>query len=156
MIAGHINYLKHASAEFPKPILAALQTLAALDFGTLEDGVLVTAHADMKFTLFHAMTDLAANKKPETHIENIDIHYLVSGEEALGYQPYSPELVVTERFVEADNIFYANHPAHQSMTRLTPGGFAIYFPWDVHMPLCAVNEPARVRKVVVKVPLRLL
>jgi YhcH/YjgK/YiaL family protein len=42
------------------------------------------------------------------------------------------------------------------MTTLRPGGFAVYFPWDVHMPLCAVNEKAKVRKVVVKVPVSLL
>ena len=156
MIAGHIDCLEQAGAEFPKAILAALQTLAKLDFNTLEDGVIATEHADMKFTLFQAMSDVAANKKPETHIKNIDIHYLVSGEEALGYQPFSPELKVTERFVDADNIFYENHPDCQSMTRLAPGGFAIYFPWDVHMPLCAVGAPAKVRKVVVKVPVNLL
>jgi len=156
MIAGHIDCLPQAGAEFPKAILSALQTLASLDFNTLEDGVIATDQAGMKFTLFQAMTDVAANKKPETHIENIDIHYLVSGEEALGYQPFSPDLVVTERFADADNIFYANHPDHQSMTRLRPGGFAVYFPWDVHMPLCAVNDPMRIRKVVVKVPVNQL
>jgi biofilm protein TabA len=39
---------------------------------------------------------------------------------------------------------------------LAPGGFVVHFPWDVHMPLCAVGDPAEVRKVVVKVPLTLL
>lgn len=156
MIAGHIDCLEQARSEFPPAILEALRTLASLDFNQLEDGVIPTEHAQMKFTLFQAMTDVAANKKPETHIENIDIHYLVSGEEALGYQPFSSDLVVTERFVDADNLFYQNHPAQQSMTRLVPGGFAIYFPWDVHMPLCAVGAPGRVRKVVVKVPVSLL
>lgn len=156
MIAGHIDCLEQAGAEFPKAILAALQTLAKLDFNALEDGVIATEHAGMKFTLFQAMTAVAAHKKPETHIENIDIHFLVSGEEALGYQPFSPDLEVTERFIEADNIFYANDLDRQSMTRLAPGGFAVYFPWDVHMPLCAVGAPGMVRKVVVKVPVKSL
>lgn len=156
MIAGHINCLEQAAAEYPKAILAALKTLASLDFNALEDGVVATEHAEMKFTVFHAMSDVAANKKPETHIKNIDIHYLISGEEALGYQPFSPDLQVTESFVDADNIFYANHLDAQSMTQLEPGGFAIYFPWDVHMPLCAVGDPGKVRKVVVKVPVSML
>ena len=156
MIAGHIDCLEQAAAELPKAILAALRALAAMNFKTLEDGVLATPLADMKFSLFHAETAPASARKPETHIENIDIHYLVGGEEALAYQPFSPELIVTERLVDADNVFYENHPEQQSMTVLAPGGFAVYFPWDVHMPLCAVGQPAKVRKVVVKVPVRLL
>ena len=156
MIAGHIDCLKQAGAEFPKAILAALQTLASMDFATLEDGVLATPHSDMKFSLFHAETAPVTDKKPETHISNIDIHYLVSGEEALGYQPFSPALKVTERPDDTDNIFYENHPDRQSMTVLAPGGFAVYFPWDVHTPLCATSKPAKIRKVVVKVPTSLL
>ena len=156
MIAGHIDCLEQAAAELPKAILAALKTLAAMDFETLEDGVLATPLADMKFSLFRAETAPASSRKPETHIENIDIHYLVSGEEALAYQAFSPALKVTENLVDADNVFYENRPEDQSMTRLAPRGFAVYFPWDVHMPLCAVGQPAKVRKVVVKVPVRLL
>jgi biofilm protein TabA len=156
MIAGHVDCLEQAAAELPPAILTALKTLAAMNFATREDGVLATPLAEMKFSLFHAETELAALKKPETHIKNIDIHYLVSGEEALGYQAFSPALKVTESLVDADNVFYENHPDRQSMTVLSPGGFAVYFPWDVHMPLCAPGKPSRVRKVVVKVPLSLL
>ena len=156
MIAGHIGCLEQAAAELPKAILAALKTLAAMDYETLEDGVLVTPLADMKFSLFHAETAPASARKPETHIENIDIHYLVSGAEMLAYQPFFPALKVTENLVEADNVFYENRPEDQSMTRLAPGGFAVYFPWDVHMPLCAAEQPAKIRKVVVKVPVCLL
>lgn len=156
MIAGHIDCLEQAEAELPQAILAALKALAGMDFAGLEDGVLVTSLADMKFTLFHAETAPAASKKPETHLKNIDIHYLVSGQEALGYQPFSPALKVTERFYDDDNVFYENHPEQQSMTVIAPGGFVVYFPWDVHMPLCAADQPAKIRKVVVKVPVSLL
>ncbi len=156
MIAGHINCLNQSGSEYPKAILAALKTLAALNFNTLEDGVIATEHVDMKFSLFRAKTEAAAKKRPETHIKNIDIHYLVSGAEAVGYQPFSPELKVTESLVDADNIFYENHPEYLAMTTLVPGGFVVHFPWDVHMPLCAAGETAEVRKVVVKVPLTFL
>jgi len=156
MIAGHVDCLDQAAAEYPKAILAALKTLAELDFGKLEDGVLATPHSAMKFSLFHAKTEAAAQRRPETHIQNIDIHYLIEGVEAVGYEPFSPQLKVTESLPEADNIFYENHPQRQAFTVLAPGGFVVHFPWDVHMPLCAVAESSEVRKVVVKVPLALL
>ena len=156
MIAGHIDCLEQAAAEFPPAILTALKTLAAMDFKALEDGVLVTSQAEMKFSLFHAETAPAASRRPETHLKNIDIHYLVDGEEALAYQPFSPELVVAERLPEDDNVFYEKRPQRQSLTVLAAGGFAVYFPWDVHLPLCTLGKPSRVRKIVVKVPLSLL
>jgi len=35
------------------------------------------------------------------------------------------------------------------------GSFAVFFPWDIHRPACAINEPASIRKVVVKIRLSL-
>ncbi|ELQ8410957.1 YhcH/YjgK/YiaL family protein, partial [Salmonella enterica subsp. enterica serovar Panama] len=33
---------------------------------------------------------------------------------------------------------------------LNEGDFVVFYPGEVHKPLCAVGEPARVRKAVVK------
>lgn len=156
MIVGHIDCLNEAAREFPSAILAALKTLKDLDFSSLDDGVVQTIHADMKFTLFHAVTEMAADRTPETHVRNIDIHYLLEGEEALGYRSLSTNPVVTESHADADNVFYSNDPEKQSAIKLKPGEFAVCFPWDVHMPLCTTDFPMKVRKVVVKVPVSLL
>ncbi|MBS1208654.1 MAG: hypothetical protein H6R19_1052 [Proteobacteria bacterium] len=155
MISGHISCLEKGRIELPKTIFSALQTLRELDFSMLEDGVIATPHTDMKFTLFHARTMLASDNKPETHSLNIDIHYLISGAESQGYQPLSEHLRVMKCDDSQDIRFYENQPHRQSMITLGAGGFSVYFPWDVHMPLCAVGLPDEVRKVVVKVPVHL-
>ncbi len=37
---------------------------------------------------------------------------------------------------------------------MIPGTFAIYFPWDVHIPaIQAGDTPSSIRKIVIKVPL---
>jgi len=37
---------------------------------------------------------------------------------------------------------------------MVPGSYAIYFPWDVHIPAIQVGDgPAAIRKIVIKVPL---
>ncbi|MBQ3457190.1 MAG: YhcH/YjgK/YiaL family protein, partial [Synergistaceae bacterium] len=54
-----------------------------------------------------------------------------------------------------DILFYENDPAiREGIIPLEVGTFAVYFPWDVHVPAIAVNDsPAKIRKIVVKVPL---
>ncbi|MBE8359523.1 YhcH/YjgK/YiaL family protein, partial [Leptospira interrogans] len=37
---------------------------------------------------------------------------------------------------------------------LQTGDFVVFFPGEVHKPLCAVGEPANVRKAVVKIAVK--
>jgi len=156
MIVGHAALLETAKAELPAVILQALHALRALDFSKLEDGAVDLGNDKLKANLFHGATTPLESKRPEAHIENIDIHYLVSGDEVICYQPMSDHPVQIEAREAQDCYFYENQVARQSSTRLTPGGFAVCFPWDLHTPLCAAGQPGDVRKVVVKVPLAAL
>ena len=36
---------------------------------------------------------------------------------------------------------------------MQPGSYAMFFPWDVHIPAIQVEEPAKIRKIVIKVAL---
>ena len=36
---------------------------------------------------------------------------------------------------------------------MQPGSYAMFFPWDVHIPAIQVDAPAPIRKIVVKVAL---
>jgi YhcH/YjgK/YiaL family protein len=83
----------------------------------------------------------------EAHRKYIDIQYMVSGSERMGFAnlrtmqlgEYNPEkdfqaLTGSGNFVD---VFH--------------GSFAIFFPEDAHMPTLAVGAPEQVRKVVMKV-----
>ena len=54
-----------------------------------------------------------------------------------------------------DICFYENNSAvREGIIPLEVGTFAVYFPWDVHIPAIAVDDtPAKIRKIVIKVPL---
>ena len=77
-----------------------------------------------------------------------------------GYN-YEDAIIVSERVVaedllaERDLLFYAG-VENESMLTMTPGSFAVFLPSDVHRPGVALDEPTKVRKVVVKVRLSLL
>lgn len=86
----------------------------------------------------------------EAHRKNIDIQYLLKGEERIACMPIE-KLTKTEPYSEEkDAAFYAAEGvAAQTMT-IGGGYFAIFFPQDGHMPQLCVDEPQMVKKVVVK------
>ena len=87
----------------------------------------------------------------EAHRKNIDIQYLLKGEERIACMPIE-KLTETEPYSEEkDAAFYAAEGvAAQTMT-IGGGYFAIFFPQDGHMPQLCVDKPKMVKKVVVKV-----
>ena len=53
-----------------------------------------------------------------------------------------------------DICFYKNNPnAREGVIEMQPGSYAMFFPWDVHIPAIQVGEPAKIRKIVIKVAL---
>lgn len=90
----------------------------------------------------------------ETHRQNIDIQYLLKGNEKIACLPVG-ELFETKPYNdETDAAFYNVVPdLCPSTFVLRPGYFAIFFPQDGHMPQLCVLEPEDVKKVVVKVRL---
>lgn len=88
----------------------------------------------------------------EAHRRNIDIQYLLKGNEKIAYLPVE-ELSETKPYSEeTDAAFYNAVSGHTpSNLPLRSGYFAIFFPQDGHMPCLSVNEPEKVKKVVVKV-----
>ena len=90
----------------------------------------------------------------EAHRQNIDIQYLLKGKEKIACLPLE-ELSETKPYSEeTDAAFYNAVSDHSPLTLdLRSGCFAIFFPQDGHMPQLYVNEPEKVKKVVIKVRL---
>ena len=87
----------------------------------------------------------------EAHRKNIDIQYLLKGEERIACMPIE-KLTETEPYSEEkDAAFYAAEGVVAQTMTIGGGYFAIFFPQDGHMPQLCVDEPEMVKKVVVKV-----
>lgn len=85
----------------------------------------------------------------EAHRKNIDIQYLLSGEERIACLPIE-RLKETKAYnEETDAAFYSADLMPQEMT-IGNGYFAIFFPQDGHMPQLCVDKPKKVKKVVIK------
>jgi len=83
----------------------------------------------------------------EAHRRYIDLQYLVSGIERIGYA-HVGRLVPGVYDPTRDLLPFSG--AGDFLT-LVPGDFMLLFPWDAHMPRIAVNMSGIVKKVVVKI-----
>ncbi len=89
------------------------------------------------------------NARLEAHKRYIDIHYVLSGEDLIGWKPFEACQTIAEEYhSEKDKLFFQDSP--EGWFTLKPGYFALFFPHDAHAPL-AGKKP--VKKVILKVKL---
>jgi YhcH/YjgK/YiaL family protein len=89
----------------------------------------------------------------EAHRTHIDVQFVASGEEKMGRGPLSA-LEGAGTYDETNDAILADRVEGGSEFIVGAGSFAVFFPEDVHRPCLAVGSPGRVRKVVVKLPVR--
>lgn len=84
----------------------------------------------------------------EAHRKYIDIHYIISGEEAIETAPID-ELEITEAYSEEKDILFGKAKGERHIIR--QGQYCITMPEEAHSPALAVTEPVKIRKAVFKI-----
>lgn len=97
------------------------------------------------------------NAFPEYHKKYIDIQIVLNGQEGMAVSTLPPYTEVTDDKIAESDIAFIKTPDEETMFVMQSGDFVIFYPNEVHKPLCAVdNNIANVRKVVVKVAINCL
>ncbi|MEN8127667.1 MAG: YhcH/YjgK/YiaL family protein [Planctomycetota bacterium] len=86
----------------------------------------------------------------EVHRKYMDIQYIVSGEECIGYAPLEGLTEESPYESENDAAFYKANNA-MSRLHLKQGMFAIFWPNEPHMPGRIAEKRGKVKKIVVKI-----
>jgi len=84
--------------------------------------------------------------KLEAHRKYVDIQYIISGDESMGWTPRD-ELSQSEGYDETRDLEFFGDAA-RSVVKVPPGSFAVFLPTDAHLP--GVGE-GPIHKIVVKV-----
>ena len=143
----------HSNDDFkayPAVIRRVIDYLKNNDFEKMEPGVYELEGKDLYAQVFDAETGPVEEKRPESHEDYLDVQFLVTGEEKLGFTPNTGAYEVAEHILERDLIFYKS-VKNEGFVHAVPGCFTVFFPYDIHRPAVAAAEPMVVRKVVVKV-----
>jgi len=125
-----------------------LKFVAETDFAKIEPGKIVLNDNLLFATVSEYATKPAADCKLEAHKKYIDIQFIVSGEEKIGFTTLAGQTPSVPYNPEKDIVFFKEEVTYYT---LTPGTFAIFFPSDLHQPCVAATVPSNVKKVVVKV-----
>ncbi|SCP99439.1 YhcH/YjgK/YiaL family protein [Anaerobium acetethylicum] len=148
-------YSKDDCSIYPEAIQKAIQYLKDNDFNKMEAGVYEIDGKKMYAQVFDATPKPKEEIRPEVHEKYLDVQYLASGKEGLGFCADEGKFEVDERIDERDLIFYKSMENEGFITAI-PGCYSIFFPNDVHRPSILIDDYTSVRKVVVKVSLELL
>ena len=125
-----------------------LEFLETADLANLPLGR-IDIDGDLIFALVQEYNTVPKEEKTwEGHRKYIDIQYVVSGEEIIGYVN-TPELTADGEYSE-ENDFIALK-GEGNFIKFKAGSFGVFGPEDAHMPGVTSEKVSAVRKIVVKV-----
>ena len=99
-------YAKDITCTYPKAIQKALEYLKSNDFTAMEPGVYEIQGKEIYAQVFDAQTKAPEEVRPEVHEKYVDVQFLASGKERLGFTWDTGQYEVDERIEERDLIFY--------------------------------------------------
>ncbi len=144
-----VDKLSHASLYYPlSPRLErALRFLEVMDPDTAVEGRHDIAGEQVYALVQEYATKPMASGAWEAHRRYMDVQYVAAGVEQIGYA-HVDTLQAGEYDTERD---FLGLTGEGQFLRVPAGFFVILAPHDAHMPGMALDTPAPVKKVVVKV-----
>ncbi len=156
MISGNI-YEKEDLRWLPAPLREAVDYLKTHDLVNHEPGRFQLKGDHMILQVLDLSTAPRETLRPECHRKYIDVQFLAAGgPERIAWYPDRGDNKVEEDLLDTprDIRFYHSDPARrEGIIEMEPGSYAMFFPWDVHVPAIQVDAPAPIRKIVIKVEL---
>ncbi len=137
--------------DMPLALTKAIEFLRLRGIQNLPDGR-VDIEGNNVFALIQRYeTQAAGTPMFEHHRKYIDVQYLVSGEEIIGWTP-AERIIISEPYdAEKDIAFGTAHAGKWTPVHLQAGQAAVLWPEDGHAPKLAAGTPSAVMKIVVKV-----
>jgi YhcH/YjgK/YiaL family protein len=151
MIVAELDHIARQAALSSR-LRKGLDYLQNLDPQALEPG---TAEIDGQevYAMIQSYTSRSAAENPrfEAHRKYLDIQYLVSGTEAMGWAPLDQLEVSVPYDDERDRLLGTVPAEARTLVPLGAGYAILLYPSDAHSPGLAAGEPEPIVKIVVKV-----
>jgi YhcH/YjgK/YiaL family protein len=140
-------------------ITRGLEWLAHEDLDAMTDGKYEIDGRNLHVSVQHNSLKPIDKGRWEAHRKYIDIQYMVTGSEVMGYCPAKILQIAGQYNEEKDVLFFEEKLEAGSSFIVHAKMFAVFFPQDAHMPSLSIRTPAdspiegaeTVRKIVLKV-----
>lgn len=150
MIVSDLRHIAHLVENVPA-LQKGVDFLRRPGIDTLPDGR-VEIDGDRVFALVQRYETMTVDApKFEYHKKYIDVQFIVSGEEVIGWAP-ADQISVTAAYEAVKDICFGTLAAGKwTPVYLQAGQLMVLWPEDGHAPKLAVRGPSPVMKIVVKV-----
>ncbi|MBR5303357.1 MAG: YhcH/YjgK/YiaL family protein [Candidatus Gastranaerophilales bacterium] len=128
----------------------AFDFLKNTDLKNIEDGSYEIQGQEIYANIQSLNTKSPEEKKWEVHRKYIDIQYVISGEEKMGYGVLEDFSQITQAYDEQKDVEFLNGDTF-NFVNVQEGDFVVFFDNDVHAPMLAINESMLIKKVIVKI-----
>ncbi|MRS15384.1 YhcH/YjgK/YiaL family protein [Enterobacteriaceae bacterium RIT691] len=146
MIAGNIHHLQ---GWLPQALRDAIEHIKS----HVTDATPLGKHDIDGNRLFYLIsedtTEPFAERRAEFHAKYLDIQIILKGQEGMTFSTQPAGKPDTDWLADKD-IAFLPEGVQEKTVLLSEGDFVVFYPGEVHKPLCAVGTPAKVRKAVVK------
>jgi len=150
MIVTDLNNID-CHCDMSLALTKAIEFLRLRGIQNLPDGTVEIEGNKVYAIIQRYETQAAGSPKFEHHRKYIDVQYLVSGEEIIGWTP-SERIIISEPYDAEKDIAFGTAPAGKwTPVHLEAGQAAVLWPEDGHAPKLAAGTPSAVMKIVVKV-----
>lgn len=128
----------------------AFEFLQSTDFDSVSDERIDISGDDVFALIQNYSTKELDDAKWEKHEKYVDIQYMVSGTENIGFV-LADYLDVIEEYDEEKDVEFLDGDG--DFLQISEGEFVVFFPDDAHMPGLKVDVLEKVQKVVIKIKL---
>jgi biofilm protein TabA len=136
-----------------KGLEPAFEYLSKLDPAQLTPGRTPILGDDVYASVSKYATRAIETSRFEVHQKYIDVQYVVSGQETIGFCPSVEGLNLIEPYNAQKDVAFYTAPASYTRLEVRAGYVAVLRPGQAHMPNCHLDGVHDVVKVVVKVNL---
>ncbi|MCR8631334.1 YhcH/YjgK/YiaL family protein [Paenibacillus radicis (ex Xue et al. 2023)] len=133
-------------------LVEVLDYLRSLSFEQVDDGVYPVGEDGIYLIVKTAETFPFEEMRPEHHERYIDIHYMISGTEKIGFARANESNRPVEVVPLVEDHTFFDSVEQEIELLLYPGQYAVFMPSDLHRPWCSAYGTRSVRKALLKVP----
>ena len=150
MILGHIGQSEQEGSLYPRIIQKGLTYLRNTDFSAVADGKYKIDGESLVAIISEYSPAAREDRKAETHNKHVDIQYIDSGEEIIGFGSLANGVETFEGYLAEKDATFFKSVDNEVDIKVVQGMYAVFFPWDIHRPGCISQPGIKVRKVVLK------
>ncbi|MEK3719306.1 YhcH/YjgK/YiaL family protein [Paenibacillus sp. FSL H8-0034] len=151
MIIGSMSLWENQATFEHKIIVSAIEQLNTILKQNSDTGRIEIKGDQIYATIMEFDTKPMQEQLAEKHELYIDIHYLIEGEETIGWFALRDDVEIVKPYdSEQDYALYEPSP-DELLLQLKPGMYAVFFPNDIHRPGMGQGQQTKIKKAVVKI-----